>query len=86
MKANAIIISPATPQTTAMAMIAPLDSGLCGVAGWAGDVIGEVIVMAFLVNTVLFTPIRRPAGGCWTQPAWRATRTAALVRLDYGES
>lgn len=77
MKASAIIISPATPQTTDMAMIAPLDSGLCGVAGWGGDVIGEVIVIAFLVNTVLFTPTRRPAGGRWAQPAWRATRKFA---------
>lgn len=81
MKANAIIISPATPQATEIAMIAPFDSGLCVVAGWGGEVIGEVIVTAFFVIRVLFTPIRTPAGGCWTQPAWRPTRTVISVRL-----
>jgi hypothetical protein len=33
MKANAMIISAATPQTTDMAMMAPFDSGFCGVEG-----------------------------------------------------
>ena len=33
MKVNAIIISPATPQITDMAMISPFDSGLRGVVG-----------------------------------------------------
>jgi hypothetical protein len=81
MKANAMIMSPDTAQTTDMAMIAPFESGLCGVGGWGGDVIGEVIVTASFVNRVLFTPIRTPAGGCCWQPAWSATRTAIFVRL-----
>ena len=33
MKVNAIIMSPATPQTTDMAMTAAFDSDLCGVGG-----------------------------------------------------
>jgi hypothetical protein len=83
MRVHAIIMRPATPQTTAMPIMAPVESGFLGFAACGGEAIREVIATVSFVNRVLFTPMRYPIGGRWTQPAWRATRTAyQLVLLE----
>lgn len=80
MRVHAIIMRPATPQTTAIPMMAPVESDFLGFAVCGGEDITEVIETVSFVNRVLFTPRRYPIGGRWIQPAWRATRTAH--RLD----
>jgi hypothetical protein len=44
--------------------------------------IGAVMFTGLTLNTVESRPISTPVGGCWTQPAWSATRKFAKYSVS----
>jgi hypothetical protein len=55
---------------------------LCDEVEVEGAMTGAVMFTGLMLNTLESRPINTPVGGCWTQPAWSATRKFAKYNVS----